>query len=73
MLRRPSAATPTASSTPKPDRVDRQSTLTGMEQDTNERADETRSETTEASAATVDVVDEQLIEEISIDGMCGVY
>ncbi len=44
-----------------------------MEQDTNERADETRSETAEASAATVDVVDEQLIEEISIDGMCGVY
>jgi mycofactocin precursor len=44
-----------------------------MEQDTNERADETRSETTEVSAATVDVVDEQLIEEISIDGMCGVY
>ena len=73
MLRRPSAATLPASSTPKPDRVDRQSTLAAMEQDTNERADETRSETTEASTATVDVVDEQLIEEISIDGMCGVY
>ncbi len=41
-----------------------------MEQDTNERADETGTDTSDASA---EVVDEQLIEEISIDGMCGVY
>jgi mycofactocin precursor len=38
-----------------------------------ELTDHAAAETTEADADATDVVDEQLIEEISIDGMCGVY
>lgn len=38
-----------------------------------ELTDHAAAETTEAAADATDVVDEQLIEEISIDGMCGVY
>ena len=38
-----------------------------------ELTDHAAVETTEAATDATDVVDEQLIEEISIDGMCGVY
>ncbi len=40
-----------------------------MEQELNDHA----ADTTSDADAEAEVVDEQLIEEISIDGMCGVY
>jgi mycofactocin precursor len=48
----------------------RPSTLVGMEQELTDVRDRDDAEATTLDAQ---VLDEQLIEEISIDGMCGVY
>ena len=45
-------------------------TVWGMEQDNNRQTD---IEVAESAAAESDVIEELLVEEISIDGMCGVY
>ncbi len=44
-----------------------------MEHDTHDAADIADQPATETAEGEHEVVDEQLIEEISIDGMCGVY